>query len=384
MRPFVGSPNGTPQFDFYAHGGGISAGGMALFLTPDFITNATTRVRWDLSDLSASAIAVSTYGEGDFEITGPPDLLLEAYYMVGPLGRYIPPVPASGFRAYWLGQPPFDPRREMEWTYQAYEYLRKFYRDPQQASYRVFIRALPGATGPLGGAAIRNSFMVATNAGPITASAIGPRNTIVHEMGHMWIGSLAGDATGSTTWFSEGLNEHYTRLLLLRSGLAPVQDYDEEINGSAGSYFTSPYRTAPAEAIARIGFSTGMGVGSAQNLPYARGSLYFATVDAKIRAASDGRRTLDDVILPLLDRRRSGERIDQNAFVDALVRTLGPNARYEFESVIIRGEPLDPASGAFGPCFERQRTTYTLNGRQSNGFAWVRNQGMSDAQCRQW
>jgi hypothetical protein len=384
MRPFMGVPGGAPEFDFYAHGGGISAAGIALFLVPDFIARATTRVRWNLSDLTASAIAASTYGEGDFEIAGHPDRLLHAYYMVGPLGRYIPPVPMSGFRAYWLGQPPFDARREMEWTYQAYEYLRKFYRDPNPSPYRVFIRALPGAAGPLGGAAIQNSFMVATNAGPIDASATGPRNTLVHEMGHMYIGSLAGDATGSTTWFSEGLNEHYTRLLLLRSGLAPVEEYEAEVNGSAGGYFTSPYRTAPAEDIARLGFSTGMGVGSAQNLPYARGSLYFATIDAKIRAATSGRRTLDDLVLPLLERRRQGERIDQNAFVDALVRELGPSARYEFEAVIIRGEPLDPVSGAFGPCLDRRATTYTLDGRQSIGFAWTRNPSVSNAQCRQW
>jgi hypothetical protein len=384
MRPFTGTPGSGPEFDFYAHGGGMSAAGMALFLVPDYVANATTRVRWDLSDLSASAIAASTYGEGDFEITGHPDLLLQSYYMVGPLGRYIPPIPSSGFRAYWLGQPPFDPRREMEWTYQAYEYLRRFYRDTQGSPYRVFIRALPGASGTLGGTAMQNSFMVGTSSGPITSSATGPRNTIVHEMGHMWIGSLDGDRTGSATWFSEGLNEHYTRLLLLRSGLAPVADYEEEINGSAAGYFASPYRNAPADAIARLGFSTGMGLGSAQNLPYVRGSLYFATIDAKIRTVSGGRKTLDDLVLPLLERRRNGEPIDQAAFVDALVRELGPNARYEFESVIVRGEPLDPPSGAFGPCFDKQPTTFTLNGRQSNGFAWVRNGGMSDAQCRAW
>jgi len=384
MRPFVGVPGGGPQYDFYAHSGGISSAGMAMFLVPDFIANATTRLHWDLSELSASAIAASTYGEGDFEITGHPDLLLQSYYMVGPVGRYIPPIPSSGFRAYWLGQPPFDPRREMEWTYQAYDYLRKFYRDTQQSAYRVFIRALPGLDGPLGGTAMQNSFMVATNSGPITSSATGPRNTLVHEMGHMWIGSLANDGSGSTTWFSEGLNEHYTRLLLLRSGLAPVDDYEHEINQTAGGYFVSPYRNAPADEIARIGFSTGMGVGSAQNLPYVRGSLYFATLDAKIRAASDGRRTLDNVILPLLERRRDGERIDQAAVADAIARELGPSARYEFEGVILRGAPLDPAPGAFGPCFERQPTTYTLNGRRSNGFAWVRDPNMTDAQCRQW
>jgi len=93
---------------------------------------------------------------------------------------------------------------------------------------------------------------------------------------------------------------------------------------------------------------------------------------------------LDDVMLPLFARRRNGEQIDRQSLVDALVKELGPTARDEFEAVIIRGELLEPASGAFGPCFERRSTTYTLNGRESNGFEWVRVTSVPDEQCRQW
>jgi predicted metalloprotease with PDZ domain len=163
-----------------------------------------------------------------------------------------------------------------------------------------------------------------------------------------------------------------------------VADYERDVNSSARGYFSSPYRTVSADSIARLGFSTGIGAGSAQNLPYVRGSLYFADVDAKIRAASGGRRKLDDVMLPLFARRRNGEQIDRRSLVDALVKELGPSARDEFEAVIIRGELLEPASGAFGPCFERRPTTYTLNGRESSGFEWVRVTGVPDSECRNW
>ena len=171
-------------------------------------------------------------------------------------------------------------------------------------------------------------------------------------------------------------------MLLLRSGLGSVSDYERDINASARGYYSSPYRTASADSIARLGFSTGIGAGSAQNLPYVRGSLYFADLDAHIRAASRGRRTLDDVILPLFERRRRGERIDQRAFVDAIVTELGPTARERFEAVVLRGELLEPASNAFGPCFERRPATYTINGREATGFEWVRIPTIPDQECR--
>ena len=386
MRPFGGVPVPGPQFDFYAHGGGISGGGMALFVVPENVTTARTRVRWDLSELAPGSMAASTNGEGDFELSGSPEPLMQAYYMVGPLGRYVPEGKVSGFRAYWLGQPEFDAAREMAWTFQAYEYLRQFYGDTTTASYRVFVRAIPGVAGSLGGTALRTSFMVGTPAGTpdLTWTKTAARGTIAHEMGHMWVGGLAGGGVGSGTWFTEGLNVFYTRLLLLRSGLGSVSDYERDINASARGYYSSPYRTVSADSIARLGFSTGIGAGSAQNLPYVRGSLYFADLDAHIRAASRGRRTLDHVILPLLERRRRGEPIDQRAFVDAIVTELGPTARERFEAVVLRGELLELPSNAFGPCFERRPTTYTFNGRESAGFEWVRIPTIPHAECRRW
>ena len=384
MRPFVGVQVPGPQFDLYAHGGGISTGGMALFVMPENISSATTRVRWDLSDLAAGSGAASTNGDGDFEITGSPDQLVQAYYLVGPIGRYAGADASSGFRAYWLGQPTFEPTREMPWVHQTYEYLRTFYRDTTTSSYRVFIRAIPGVAGSLGGTALRNSFMVGTPAGTPDSTKTAARGTIAHEMGHMWVGGLAGGGTGGTTWFNEGLNVYYTRLLLLRSGRSPVSDYERDINASARGYFSSPFRTVSADSIAKLGFSTGIGAGSAQNLPYVRGSLYFAHVDAQIRAASNGRRKLDDVMLPLFERRRRGERIDSQSLVEALVSELGPSAREQFEAVIIRGELLEPASNAFGPCFERRPTTFTVNSRESSGFEWVRVTAIPDARCREW
>lgn len=146
----------------------------------------------------------------------------------------------------------------------------------------------------------------------------------------------------------------------------------------------NPYRSTPNAELARIGFSAGVGEFSAQNVAYTRGMLYFADVDAKIRAATAGRRTLDDVILPLLARRRAGETITREDFVDALFRKLGPSARDNFEAVIVRGERVEPATRAFGPCVERKPEVYQATDGNVAGFTWVRAADVPDSRCRNW
>ena len=384
MKSFTGAATVGPQFDFYSHGGGISAGGMALFVLPESLGVVTSRVHWDLSDLARGSTAASTYGDGDFERHDRPEQLMQAYYMAGPLGHYSPTNSSTGFHAYWLGQPAFEPRREMSWTYQSYQNLRKFWGDTSVTAYRVFVRALPG-TG--GGTALQTSFMVGTAPGNADSTVQGPRGTLTHEMDHMFVGGITGTSggLGGGTWFAEGLNVYYTRLLLLRSGLTPVDDYLRDVNSNARAYYSNPFHNASADSLARVGFSAGIGNASAQNVPYTRGSLFWSDIDAKIRVVSEGRRKLDDVILPLVAARRRGQPLTQAALVDALVKEVGLSAKDEFEAVIIRGETISPVPGAFGPCFERRSVKYpSPAGGEADGYEWVRIASVPDAKCREW
>jgi len=65
-------------------------------------------------------------------------------------------------------------------------------------------------------------------------------------------GGVSGGGVGGTTWFNEGLNVYYTRLLLLRSGHAPAPDYERDINQTAraiGSRNTLPRVVANSFAV---------------------------------------------------------------------------------------------------------------------------------------
>lgn len=383
-RPQTTPPVPGPVFSFRAHHGGISTAGSGFLAVPEDIGEVAMRLHWDLSSLPPGSFVASTFGEGDVKLVGEPEDLLQGYYMAGPLGRYVPPDGRRTFYGYWLGQPAFDLRKELGWAYRVYRYQQRFFGETPSRPYRVFVRALPGATRRLGGTALASSFMLAVPAAPLDPAAQSPRETIAHEMGHMFVGGIAGGSALGTPWFQEGLNVHYTRLLLLRSGLAPVDDYEKSINDTARRYYTNKYRNESAEALEKIGFSAGVGDGGAQNVPYTRGSLYFATVDFKIREASRGRRSLDDVILPLFAQRRQGRPFDIETLVTGFVKEYGPSARTDFESVILRGETIVPPPGAFGPCFDRRPATLELGDRRADGYEWVRIPSVPDAWCRQW
>lgn len=376
-------PTPGPVFSFRAHGGGVSTAGSGFLAVPEDTGPLAMHVKWDLSDLAPGSIVASTFGEGDVELQGEPTDLLQAYFMAGPVGRFAPPEAHGTFFGYWLGQPAFDVPTEMAWALRMYAYQQTFFHESAPRPYRVFVRALPGATRRLGGTALQSSFMLAVPEAAPDPAAEAPRETLAHEMGHMFVGQIAGPESG-TPWFAEGLNVHYTRLAMLRSGLAPVGEYEKSINDTARRYYPNKFRNESAESLDKIGFSAGIGDAGAQNVPYTRGSLYFATVDYKIRQASRGTRTLDDVLLPLFDRRRKGQSFDADALVAAFAKEYGPSAREDFESVIVRGETVVPPPGAFGPCFDRQPAKLTLQDREADGYQWTRVAGMPDARCREW
>jgi len=368
-----------PQFSLQAYGGGVSTAGSGFFALPeDSGVVYRTRLHWDLTELGENSIAASTFGDGDFELVSPPEQLLQGYYMAGRLGRLPVRGATHGLTAYWLGTPPFDARREMQWTAQMYTYLRTFFRDTTDDPFRVFVRVLPGQTG-YPGTALLNSFMLGTPVRSGDSVGLAPRETLTHEMVHHWAVGIEGPE-GTVTWFPEGLATYYARLLPLKAGLDSVGSFLRSVNKTARAYYTSPARNLPADSIGRAGFSSP----SARNLPYARGSLYFADLDAQLRVASGGRRKLEDIVFPIFDRVRRGERVTQSDFVDALVRDLGPSARAQFESIMVRGETLIPAANAFGPCFDRKPASFTVDGKTIDGYEWVRVSSVPDDRCRAW
>jgi hypothetical protein len=381
-RSLVQPPDspGGPAFGVRPSKGGVSGAGSGFLVIPENVSSDVSHVTWDLSAFGAGASAITTFGEGAFDLKGAPAALMQGWYMAGKLKRYPETGDRNGFSASWLGDFPFDEQAEMDYIGGAYDYLGEFfaYLNPPPR-YRVFMRQLD--TPPYGGAtALANSFMLSRGpAEPDEIGEPGPRGTFFHEMIHQWVGGI--DAPyGVSSWFSEGLTTYYTHVLPMRGGFMPVNDFAEEINELSRKYYANPARTMSAEEITKVGF----GDGDIRHIPYQRGALYFADLDSKLRAASGGERTLDMFMREIFQRRETDPAFEFNhdQWIALVTAEAGPSAREEFESVILNGGLIVPAADAFGPCFEGRDIVYGAGDAALEGVEWVRVEGVSDEECR--
>jgi hypothetical protein len=370
-----------PPFNIHPSAGGVSGGGSGFLVVPENADSSLSRVRWDLREFSNGALGVSSFGDGDFELPGPPNALWQGWYMAGPVGRFPLTGDLGGFSASWLGEFSFDPMAEMARAGDIYAWLGTFfeYLDPPPR-YRVFMRIIDSDQTRFSGTALTGSFML--SGGPDSGRETGgeaPRGTFFHEMIHMWVGFVEGPM-GVTSWFSEGLTTYYSLLLPYRGGYETLDELNRGINRLAASYFENPARLMSAVEIVQVGF----GDEDIRHMPYQRGALYFADLDARIRAKSAGSRSLDSLMKEIFRKRESeqGFTFDHQAWIDRVTAELGDEAGTEFTERILEGNPFIPASDAFGPCFTSRPQEYEAETGTVAGVAWIRNPAVSEDQCR--
>ncbi|HEY4302921.1 MAG TPA: hypothetical protein VGM82_00530 [Gemmatimonadaceae bacterium] len=405
-------PPGTrtnPSYMLRSSAGSVSGQGTGILVTPMDNVDYAGRFRWDLSELAAGSVTTSGLTDQN-DVRAPVAALMQNFFMAGPLNHFPAKGDRDGFAAYWHGTPPWDAPQVMTWVASMYEYMRKFWVETQPRRYRVMGRMLPPPA--YGGTALLNQFIFNAPAGPRDTADKGPLMLLAHETGHLFVRGLQNPGGGgpSNNWFTEGLNEYYAVNLALRSGLGPLDLVLDEMNLQTRNYYTNPRKNMPADQVAR---NNPMTDGMAQNVSYERGILFWADMDSRIRAASGGRKNLDNVMIPLVKRARTlggeGDVGNQaraggqagwftpDELVDSLVKFAGPDARAVFDSVIVQGKSIVPHANAFGPCFELRPTRVAARylgslGRadtvaaepSTEAYLWYRVAGVADARCRRW
>jgi hypothetical protein len=341
MTPKLGA---GPPFDLRPQGGGLSGSLNTFLVMPDTDRPFMIDIRWELDALAPGSIGVTSFGEGHTRAPGPVDRLIATFIMAGPLGQFPRGEEESDFYGYWIGEPAFDAYELLEWSQGAYRIVADFFRETDPPAYRVFMRGNPYPGG--GGSALMNSYLLSYPDTQTDATEL--RETITHETVHNWIGGISGPS-GTTSWFSEGMTVYFTRELLLRSGLFTAEEFLDSVNDTATAYYTNPMNGLPNDEIA-AGFWQDARI---RRLPYVRGSLYFADVDAQIRDRSEGERSLDDLALKIVEMRRSGEEISADTWRTVVTNELGPGGAEGFGDML-SGKLIVPPSDAFGPCFERR------------------------------
>lgn len=328
-----------PPYQLRTEGGGFSAVGNTFLLTPPDGRDYQVAIDWDLSAMGPGATATSSWGEGDAVLpgAGSADRLWSGVFMAGPMKRYPAEPQNNGFSAAWLGEPPFDPAPLMAWTERLHTWMSDFFQETEEPPYRVFLRFNPINAG--GGAALTNSFLT-TYGQATTAESI--KGTLAHEMIHTWT------SLGPGQWYSEGNAVFYQARLPWRAGLISTEDYLQDINDTARRYYTNALNDTPNDQIAaRFWEDTRV-----RTLPYDRGGLYFAVLNDRIRKASAGQRSVDDLILAMIARRRAGLPVSEADWQDLVVAELG-EAGGQLTADMLAGGLMLPESDAFSPCFAR-------------------------------
>jgi predicted metalloprotease with PDZ domain len=342
----VGTRGAAPPLELRAEEGAVSAAGDTFLLLPEAAGPYRITLRWDLGHLPSGAQALSSLGLGDVELPAPAttDRLTRGYFMAGDIVRYPAEAKqADGFFAGLQGQPPFDGRALLDWTGQLYGKYVRFFRDQAPPPYGVFLRRNP--VNPGGGFGLHGSFIAtygdATRLAPL-------KITLAHEMFHTWKFALDAPQGLISSWYGEGMAVYYARNLALRFGQITPDEFLHDLNTTAARYYTNALFATPNDQVpARFWADTRVRV-----LPYDRGSMYFAVLDTQLRKASRGARSLDDLLIRMLERRRAGQTVDHAAWVAELTSALGPDGAAELDAMLA-GKLMVPDSDAFGPCFRR-------------------------------
>ena len=334
-----------PLFDLREEAGGLDGAGYTFLPEPPGDAPRAIAVRWDLSGMQPGARGVTSFGDGDVSKVMPAESLNGAFFFAGPVKSY-PPQGSNHFAMYWLTEPPFDANASASMIEKLYGYMSTFFHD-EGGSYRVFVRKQPYKGD--GGTAGPRSFLFGWGTGKVPTTE-NLESLISHEMTHNW--SIIDGEHADISWYTEGGAEYYSTLLSFRAGLITPDAFLKRINDKAEAYYTNPLQSLTNRGAEAIYWKDAR----ASHVPYGRGFMYLAKVDAEIRAASHGKRSLDDVVLALLDKKRRGEPEGVAQWEDLITAELGPRARREYDDMVA-GKTIVPPATDFAPCFHPVETT---------------------------
>ncbi|MBU2085770.1 MAG: hypothetical protein KJ801_17115 [Alphaproteobacteria bacterium] len=305
------------------------------------------RLDWDLSEMPEGARAATSLGLGTVESDVTQENLNNTFFMAGPLKSQ----PESGdgeFVVYWMTPAAFDLEGAAEWTKTGYAYFTEFFGQDVPA-FRIFMRTTERFQG--GGGGGFNSFIFGTVDGE-DRDPDEVRSLLAHETLHHFVGGYGdGGGAGGQQWYSEGVTSYYTIVLPYRADLTSPSKFIDAFNAHAENYYTNPRSNLSNDEVTALFFSDS----NAQVVPYNRGPLYIALLDARMRAATGGEKRVDDLIFRFIAERDSAT--DATAlWRQILVDALGEAGGAEFDGMM-QGAPLDFPKDMFGPCFQGEPQT---------------------------
>lgn len=183
---------------------------------------------------------------------------------------------------------------------------------------------------------------------------------MAHEMFHHWNpgGMGARDADEVAQWFAEGFTVYYAGVTSLRGGLTNYSEYLDYLNRWLRRYELSPLRTMKEEAWKTMSHASGEGYA----LSYERGAAIALWADTSIRVRSNGKISLDNVMLDLVHQSETQtpppDFTEERVFA-AFSPYLSEDEMRQLRSMAIDGTDV-PLPEKLGSCAMRQSETHAV------------------------
>jgi hypothetical protein len=348
LLPFV-----TPQ--------AFRASGEWLLLLPVAYDEKPVATKLHIAaDTIGASGAASSFGIGvDREKTVRGRFLRHAAFLAGQLGTAVFHTQEADDEAAWIGLTAFDPRAVASETAIIRSAVETFFGGHEAGPMPLLIMGHVRPPRLFSMSRRSNSTLLNVGMqepwGPVGRIAVSHQVTQKWIGGAVWVGPDDPAHEAESYWFSEGVARFFARDILFRVGLLEPEEVRDSVAQDLAAWYTSPRRSESNQALAAHVGSEG-----AMSLLVARGSLYALGANARLRAKSGGKRSLDMVMLALLREARESHRrvLPIGSWLGALARELGDEEQGIFEEAIGKGQRLALPAEALGPCFRRTEGKY--------------------------
>lgn len=274
-----------------------------------------------INNLSQDALNSSVFVGGDFRIH---DIDLE--------GNQV----AFAIRDDWEV---FDDSTMVELLKATISAQREFWDDHSQPYFSVTMIPIYEQYGSSWqGTGLTNSFALAASNNE-HLEVQGLVHLLNHELQHNWIGlKIKNENEEEQYWFSEGFTDYYTikNITVNRIAGLDANYFIEEFNSKLKNLFSSPVVSAPNSEINYDNFWKDR---SYSELPYLRGAVFAFILDQKIRKASNGLNSLDDVMKQFY--KNPEEKLSHVYFLKTVNSFLDYDIEPFFNRHIVEGVPFE-------------------------------------------
>lgn len=351
-----------PLFDTIQEENGTLICGMTTLAAP-MMESYHIVIRWDKTEMPEGTDIVTLRGEGDLSFTGIPADYLSMYIMVGRVKRAIAPNETCG--VYWLDDKLPDVERVREQIPALLDAVSSYFH-AENVSFRIFFRKEPFEISNSGTAFSGGFAYGYSDKMPLDMDK--GLNVMAHEMVHNW--TKMKNIHGEGAWFNEGMAEYFSLWIPLEKGIVSADKVAKWLTEKSTGYYNNPYQNLSLEEANQRTWADSSNI-VMQKVPYGRGLFYFAEIDLQMKEKYNGRKSIMDIIFPLLEISADGTYITEMDWENVIERELGFEAVTEFRSMKA-GRFITANENWFDGIFTYDIGTFCdiKNGSYENALIW--------------